>query len=399
MSEFSKKQDNRVRKIVQICKTLITGSITPEFYKKNKDFINSVIPSDIVLAVDRMVLENIPLADLKKGINKLLNLLYKPIVNYNSLKPKKNTLLYYLIEDNRKASILFDSIRPILNEFNKDQNNNLKREVIEKFERFKRFENHYIILENVLFPVIEKFVRDYRCLNLMWSYHDDIRRDLKDLLKELNKQDIDLRIVNYYSSRLFYNVFAMIFREEEILFPYALEKINEKELDKLLDEAMEIGFGLIEIDNKKQKTKEIDKGFADNLVKLSTGELSIEQLELIFNSLPVDITFVDQNNKVRYFSSPEERIFPRTKSIIGRDVRNCHPPESVDTVMKIIDSFRRGEKDKADFWIRFKDKYVYIQYFAVRDSNNNYKGVLEVTMDIKDIQTIKGEKRLLDWAL
>jgi len=399
MSEFSNKQEIRVDRIVNLCKVLITGTITPEYYKKNQEFIKSVIPSDIIIAVDKMVSQDIPITDLKKGINKLLNLLYKPIINYKSITPKRNGFLYYLIEDNKRATELMDSIRPQLNELNKNSDNiDLKNKIINLFEKLRDFEKHYIILENILFPVIENHIQDYRCLSVMWSYHDDIRRDLKELIKELKKPKIDLRLINYYSSRIFYNVFAMIFREEKILFPYIIEKIDNDKLDKLLQEANEIGFGFINIDKITIINEEsILQNTMNEILKLSTGELGINQIEMIFNTLPVDITFVDENNKVKYFSSPKERIFPRSKSIIGRDVKNCHPPDSVSTVMKIIESFKSGEKDKADFWINFKDKFVYIQYFAVRDEKGNYRGVLEVTMDIKDIKQINGEKRLLDW--
>ncbi len=399
MSEFSNKQEIRVDKIVNLCKTLITGTITPEYYNKNKEFINSVIPSDIIIAVDRMVLKGIPITDLKKGINKLLNLLYKPIVNYKSIKPEKNGFLYYLMEDNKKTSDLLDSIRPHLNELNKNPYNiDLKNKLINLFENLREIDKHYIILENILFPIIENHIQDYRCLSVMWSYHDDIRRDLKELLNVLQNTKIDLRLINYYSSRIFYNVFAMIFREEKILFPYILEKIDNDKLNELLEEANEIGFGFINIDkNFINEKKSISHDTIKEILKLSTGELSINQIEMIFNSLPVDITFVDEKNKVKYFSSPKERIFPRSKSIIGRDVRNCHPPDSVSTVMKIIESFKSGERDKAEFWINLKDKFVYIQYFAVRDEKGSYRGVLEVTMDIKDIKNINGEKRLLDW--
>jgi len=118
---------------------------------------------------------------------------------------------------------------------------------------------------------------------------------------------------------------------------------------------------------------------------------------LLFNHLPVDITFVDENDKVAYFSAPKKRIFPRTKTIIGRDVHNCHPPESVHVVEKIVDSFRNGKKDVANFWIDMKGIKVLIQYFAIRDEHGNYKGVTEVSQEISEIQNLQGEKRLLDW--
>lgn len=132
-------------------------------------------------------------------------------------------------------------------------------------------------------------------------------------------------------------------------------------------------------------------------IDMETGSLIPEQLKLMLYHLPVDVTFVDEHNIVRYFSTPKKRIFPRTKAIIGRDVRNCHPHESVHVVEKIVESFRTGKKDDADFWIKMKGKYILIQYFAILSNEGIFKGTLEVSMEISGIQAIKGEKRLLDW--
>jgi DUF438 domain-containing protein len=125
--------------------------------------------------------------------------------------------------------------------------------------------------------------------------------------------------------------------------------------------------------------------------------MTVEQIKLLFNHLPVDITFVDENDQVVYFSSPKKRIFPRSKAIIGRQVHNCHPPESVHVVEQIVDAFRNGKQEVASFWIDLKDEKLLIQYFALHDENGNYKGVVEVSQEIKAIQQLQGEKRLLDW--
>ena len=122
-----------------------------------------------------------------------------------------------------------------------------------------------------------------------------------------------------------------------------------------------------------------------------------EEIGLVFNHLPVDITFVDDNDTVKYFSTPKHRIFPRTTAIIGRKVSNCHPPESVHIVEKIVDAFRKGEKDDASFWIHMGPKFVLIRYYAVRDDEGKFRGTLEVSQEISDIQEIKGDKRLLEW--
>ena len=139
---------------------------------------------------------------------------------------------------------------------------------------------------------------------------------------------------------------------------------------------------------EKNETDEID---------LHTGYLLPEQIRWMLNHLPVDITYVDENNKVKYFSSPKKRIFPRTNAIIGRDVKNCHPPESVHVVENIVEAFRNGEKDKAEFWIKMNNEFILIQYFAIRDESGVYKGVIEVSQEVSEIRALEGEQRLLDW--
>jgi len=130
-------------------------------------------------------------------------------------------------------------------------------------------------------------------------------------------------------------------------------------------------------------------------IVFDTGSFSKEELETLLNTLPVDITFVDKEDTVRYFSKTKERIFPRTKAVIGRKVQQCHPPKSIHVVNKILDDFRNGQKDVAEFWIHVNERLIYIRYFVVRDKNGEYLGCLEVTQDITDIKKIEGEKRLL----
>lgn len=129
---------------------------------------------------------------------------------------------------------------------------------------------------------------------------------------------------------------------------------------------------------------------------LPSGELTPRQLMHLLNVLPVDLTFVDHEDKVRYFTENRERIFVRTRAIVGREVKNCHPPQSVEEVEKILDSFKDGSRDSAEFWINFKGKMIYIVFYAVRDESGKYLGTLEVAQDITALQKLEGERRLLD---
>ncbi|MFW9980988.1 MAG: PAS domain-containing protein, partial [Candidatus Thorarchaeota archaeon] len=131
-------------------------------------------------------------------------------------------------------------------------------------------------------------------------------------------------------------------------------------------------------------------------VTFGSGTLTLEQLELLFNHLPVDTTFVDEHDRVRFFSESPQRIFVRSRAVIGRSVQLCHPKGSIDRVQEILDDFREGKRDSAEFWINLGGKTIHIRYFAVRNSSGKYLGCLEVSQDITEIKKITGEKRLLD---
>lgn len=149
-------------------------------------------------------------------------------------------------------------------------------------------------------------------------------------------------------------------------------------------------------DPEKIKEENGKKGREEGKVHFETGTISFEEIVAIFDALPVDITFVDKDDTVRYFNQSKDRIFVRTKAVIGRKVQQCHPQRSIHIVSRILEDFKNGKRNTADFWINFQDKLVYIRYFPVRNKNGDYLGCIEVTQDIKAIKEIKGEKRLLD---
>jgi PAS domain S-box-containing protein len=146
-----------------------------------------------------------------------------------------------------------------------------------------------------------------------------------------------------------------------------------------------------------EKSKTEDASMSERTLQIETGALSREEVEAILNALPVDVTFVDKGDTVRYFNKVGKRIFARTNAVIGRKVQQCHPQKSVHVVNKILESFKAGKKDVAEFWIRGGNRLVHIRYLAVRDKGGKYMGTMEVTQDITDIKKIDGEKRLLDW--
>ncbi len=131
-------------------------------------------------------------------------------------------------------------------------------------------------------------------------------------------------------------------------------------------------------------------------IPLKTGALSPEQVNLLLTNLPVDVTYVDENDTVLFYAETKERIFRRTPAVIGRKVQNCHPPASVDKVVRIVEDFRSGKRDKAEFWIQMNGKFIFISYYAIRDEQGKYRGTLEVTQDLTHLRELQGERRLLE---
>jgi DUF438 domain-containing protein len=241
---------------------------------------------------------------------------------------------------------------------------------------------------------------------VMWGIHDQIRLDWKKALQLIN-QNISNPQANAAEIKKLTQQFAekmqeMIYKEEKILFPAAVERLTEGEWMQIAEQEAEIGYCFIQPETKTQavtppmSSKPETQRITEGQFPLDTGALSIQQINLMIRALPVDITFVDENDEVRFFSLTKDRVFQRSPAIIGRKVQNCHPPQSVDKVTKILLDFKSGARDEAEFWIQMGDKFVVITYYALRDDNGTYRGTVEVSMDAAHLRGLKGERRLLD---
>lgn len=275
--------------------------------------------------------------------------------------------------------------------------------MLEDFSLLYDVDKHYSRKENLLFPFLEKY-GIYGPTKVMWAVDDGIRIGIKEVKQKLTQFDGHAEIVVDLAKRVLKEVTEMIYKEEHILLPMALEKLTEDEWLQIAVQSEDVGYCLIAPEKKwilvRAAEPGADQGLESNplqegYIRMSTGILSVKQLESILNHLPVDLTFIDENDIVRYFSHGKERIFVRTKAVIGRSVQNCHPPQSVHVVDKLLADFKAGVKDEEDFWIPIKDKFVYIRYFAVRDEEGKYLGTLEFTQNIKPIQELTGQKRIL----
>jgi len=268
-------------------------------------------------------------------------------------------------------------------------------------------EKHYLREENALFPVLERHgISEPPAI--MWMEHNQLRekkKQLKALIENAAKMgfsdfkgqlgELAKAVVDMLNSH--------IYKENNILFPVAQRVVTEQEWTAVREGFDEIGYCcftpthlIAKVVKEVEKPAE-EKPVPESALQIETGTLTKEEVEAILNTLPVDITFVGENDAVKFFNKAEKRIFVRTKAILGRKVQLCHPQKSVDVVNRILEAFKKGEKDVAEFWIQKDNRIIHIRYFAVRDKDGKYLGTMEVSQDITDLKKIEGEKRLLDW--
>jgi DUF438 domain-containing protein len=322
--------------------------------------------------------------------------LYKNLISLNQPDHQNISFLNILTKDNAGVKNELAKTRKLIKQINKSVNNEIKTELSNCFNEILNFTEHYKVMQNIVFPEIENTIEKHACLKIMWSFHYDILKNIKKTIEILNNPDFDIKQFNIVSSKVYFNINTISFREEYVLFPIMNAYFEAEIFENMQSQLSEFKLQYAKI-QQNRKTPNNNSESYNGIIQLSTGKLNLEQLELIFSHLPVDMTYVDENDEVKYYSDPRHRIFPRTRSIIGRKVQNCHPHESVHIVNQIVEAFKKGEKDEASFWIKIGEKFILIKYFAIRNEKNNYKGVLEVSQEISDIQKLTGERRLLDW--
>ena len=273
------------------------------------------------------------------------------------------------------------------------------------FNHLSTVEKRFVRKENQLFPFLELRGWTNPSQN-MWSFHDTIR-DMFRLVRK-NLEDKDPLAAKENMVYIEDNLHRLLNVEYNILFARALELLTEEDWIKMRQGEDEIGWMLSSppptypnesgyVDPSMDTSIRTDVVFDEKAQHYDEGYMTIEQVNLLLKTLPIDITFVDEYDKVIFYNRGEERVFPRSAGIIGREVKFCHPPKSVGTVLKIVEAFRAGTQNEANFWFNYRGRIIYVRYFAVRDAQKNYKGVIEMSQDITDIKLIEGERRLLEW--
>jgi DUF438 domain-containing protein len=306
-------------------------------------------------------------------------------------------------ENEALTRLMENIIQPRLQEYKENINNERLQALQKAFEPMVQLHLHYLKKENLFFPYMEQHGITAPP-KVMWGVDDDIRAMVKEALRLMAGAESDAQSIIRMVEFTLTKTTEMIFKEENILLPMALETLTQEEWEKIAKESGDFGYCLISVPfkyhpvNLAAEEQSIPEDVPSAMIVLPTGRFMPEELSAMLDALPVDITFVDKDDTVKYFSQGSGRIFPRTKAIIGRKVVNCHPPASMHIVEKILGDFKAGNKDHEDFWLSVGGKFILIRYYAVRDQQGEYLGTLEVTQDIGAIQLITGEKRLVSDA-
>ncbi|MDP4105447.1 MAG: DUF438 domain-containing protein [Bacillota bacterium] len=391
----------RREKLRNIFKDLHNGRNIQEVKAHFDAFIGKItIPEISQLSNDFLEDEGISIAEVHDLYTNHLEIFKDSIeVDQTTQHPEEqpgHPIHTFILENKELDKLLQLKLQVHIEQFAKEDSDEHVYLLLEDINMLLDIDKHYSRKENLVFPYLEKYGIFGPSTN-MWRIDDYIRDSIKLAKLKLTNYSGDKEEVIEAVDYIINEVSGMIYREENILFPMALNNLTEDEWIKIAHESDEIGFCLTgPAAEWKPERKGLDeKAISEGYIKMETGILSLKQLELLLNHLPVDITFIDHEDVVRYFSHGKERIFARTKAVIGRTVQNCHPPRSVHVVEELLADFKAGKKDCEDFWIKFRDKYIYIRYFAVRDENGKYIGTLEFTQNIDPIQAIDGEKRIL----
>lgn len=360
--------------------------------------------------IEQTMTEEVEDECVREDIHRVLHMLGNNMDTTRPNLPEDHPLNHYIRENDEMRKLLL-AVEDLV------QYPVIKNQWLELYDQIGQYPIHYHRKQNQLYPVLEKkgFMRPS---TTMWTFDDLVRdhiRNAQRLLDEGKEEEfiaLQPQLVAYARD--------LMEKEEFILFPTSLALISDEEFEDMKSGDREIGFAFFTPEEKAPTntsattaTAQPDGSFAQELQALlakhgygmggnqvldvATGKLTLEQINLIYKHLPIDISYVDENELVCFYSDTDHRIFPRSKNVIGREVMNCHPKKSAHVVREVIDKLRSGEQDKAEFWINKPGVFIYILYVAVRDAEGRFRGVLEMMQECSHIRELEGSRTLLTW--
>jgi len=403
MSELFASRKSMIKEVI---KALHAGAHPDEVKERFKEALENIGPLEISKVEEELIEEGMPREEVRKLCDVHLAVFRESLEREKALVPIGHPI-YILMEEHKIILQTATELKNVAQKIKEAKDFTSVSREMEQLrhieEHLKDSESHYIREENVLFPYLEKHGVTQPPA-IMWMEHDEIREIEKGLYKLIDEyqsmafsdfskqlEEAATSLANLLSSH--------IYKENNILYPTVLRVITESEWKNAREQFDELGYCCFTpgeaIGEKVKVAKEVKE--QEGATAFETGSMTKEELEAVLNALPVDITFVDKEDTVRYFNQPKERLFPRAKAVIGRKVQQCHPQKSIHLVNQILSDFKSGRRDSAEFWINLGERKVYIRYFAVRDKAGKYLGTLEATQDITEIKKIEGEKRLLEY--
>ena len=405
MSEWLNNKEFRQEKLKEVIKELHAGKTVEEVQDKFAQVIDGVSPAEIGRMEVALVKEGFEIGEIQKLCD-VHAAVFKATLDeiHNPDQVPGHPVYTFKKENEALSNYIENTINKNLEDFkNEDSNENILK-LREDINYLWDIDKHYSRKENLIFPYLEnKGVTAPP--KVMWGVDDEVREKIKDINLALREYNGDKNSIVIKIEEALHQIKEMIYKENNILFPMSLDTLTEDEWITIYKESDEVGYAFIapekvwEYQRIKPKEKEngIDELIHKGSIKLENGSVTPEELRSILEVIPGEISFVDKNNKVKFFSKGDERIFTRTKAVIGREVSNCHPPASVHMVEKIVDEFKSGKKDNEDFWIQMGDKFILIRFFAVRNEDGEYLGTLEYVQNVGPIRNLEGEKRLIEF--
>lgn len=410
MSEVINNRQKRVDIMKSLIRQLDEGVTEERVKLQLETMLDEADYSDVFIMEVQLVKEGIT----AERIQELCDTHTRVLKKHLDLQETPETLpghpVHTFVQENKELGKTTGTIRVILEKIEKL---NQEEDVTELMQGIQQLLNnlmdvdkHYRRKENLLFPYFEKNQLPGPPL-VMWGKHDEIRKQLRETIKALQQiESIAAAEAHAFGTFTILptleSVDDMVYKEEKIMFPTALDLLTEQDWYDIYLQSDEYGYCLyapqFEWTPEGAIAQEMVKSSTTGgRVQMPTGNFSLEELIAMFSTLPFDLTFVDADDTVRYFTPGQNRIFDRSRAILGRKVQYCHPPKSVHIVNKIIKDFKDGSQEKACFWINMGGKFLYICYYAVRDAKGSYLGTLEVTQDLTEIRTLEGERRLLEY--
>ncbi|HVP14983.1 MAG TPA: DUF438 domain-containing protein [Terriglobales bacterium] len=408
-------REKRIAALRSIIEDLHRGGDVEEARRRFAQAVGDVEASEIAAMEEQMIRSGLPVSEVQRLCDVHVGAVRQALdrVRAPSVPPGHPVDTYRA--DNRILEALAGELGAIASDVAGAAPAGWPARAMQVLDGLAGLENHYRRKENQLFPLLERHGVTGPP-QVMWGVHDEIRARLRET--RAAAVEAETAAFARQASGLARAVIEMVFKEEKILFPLALQTLSEPEWVAVRHGEEEVGYALarpaaewsggdmdpLRIISASPPPAAPAAGpaaapsfAAAALLDLDTGRLALDQINLVLTHLPVDLSFVDETDTVRYYSAGKERIFPRAPQVIGRKVQNCHPPASVHVVNDILESFRAGRQDVAEFWIQLRGRFVHIRYFAVRDAGGRYRGCLEVSQDVTGIRALEGERRLLAW--